>query len=277
MVFDMGLRFFLILCALCWLCPPDAAAQRLRDVEGPAARLRGADAAPALAFQLRGSTEGGNKSLKGAVLLSLIWPGAGEFYLGYRTRGIAMATIEAGAWTAWALYKHEGDKIREEFRAYADANWREADYRDFITDFDDLSTAEKLQFQQEYGIPGPDFFSHTLDATHTQQYYELIGKYDQFTGFWGDYDSAIHAPTLDEDTLTPMRAFYESRRRAHNRNLKRATMSTSIVFLNRLASLVDTLWIIRGRSRRSQQVRLHVTEERGAFGPVPTAGFTVTF
>ena len=189
-----------------------------------------------------------------------------------------MSLVEITGWTAYFVYTNKGNDIRTEFREYADTYWDEAGYRAWHEGFDEnLTVEEKLQFQQDFGIAHPDMYSHTLEVEHTQQYYEMIGKYNQYTAYWEDYDPALHAPNRPGSTITPMRDHYETRRHDHNVQLKRATMAATVIFLNRLASLMDTLLLVKGRSNQDAHMRVAFDTEKCSFGSVPTAGLQLKF
>ncbi|MCX7878478.1 MAG: hypothetical protein N2510_07555, partial [Ignavibacteria bacterium] len=131
------------------------------------------------------------KSVALGVLLSAILPGAGEFYgESYLKAGIFLG-VELLAWGTYIYFTGRGDKKDEEFRKFADQNWDVRRYARWLND----------QFQQSINWQEPDLqelrrqiilaeqelrFSHTLPEYYTQQYYEVIGKYQTFMGGWAD-------------------------------------------------------------------------------------------
>ncbi|HPF70489.1 MAG TPA: DUF5683 domain-containing protein [Candidatus Krumholzibacteria bacterium] len=54
-----------------------------------------------------------------AGLLSLVLPGAGQYYNGQKSKAYVMAGIEAGIWTAWIVFDKQGDNNMESAREYA--------------------------------------------------------------------------------------------------------------------------------------------------------------
>ena len=168
-------------------------------------------------FQQSEKITTGLKSYKKALILSGIFPGAGEIYIGSYKKGAAFGLVEVMSWALYLSNKRKGDDIRTEFRAYADENWSEPVWRNALI---------------TYGIDEKSL-GHQLPDEKTQQYYEMIGKYDQFAIGWNDND--------EWEGLSEKRLYYEGRRYEHNKYMKRAITMTSIVLLNRVASFIDTI------------------------------------
>jgi len=152
--------------------------------------------------------------MKGAlpVLMSLILPGAGEIAIGYK-RGYFMAAADIFAWTQVAKYHSEGGENRDKYIAFADAH-----YTDELL-VDGYSTAHStpegeyrdgqgsLYFPGHGSIEGPeDLDNLPLYVTKDEdfrEYYENLGKWDQFVFGWDDYirpdDYPGYTPTDDRD------------------------------------------------------------------------------
>jgi hypothetical protein len=67
----------------------------------------------------------------------------------------------------------------------ADAHWFKAGYTGWLIDSLGIASDTTLYFdplKQEW-----IYLSHHLPDTKTEQYYEMIGKYDQFRWGWDDY------------------------------------------------------------------------------------------
>lgn len=173
-----------------------------------------------------------DKSLPLGIILSLAIPGAGEVYSGRVKWGLMFLGIEALGWTAYFRYEAKGDDIDAEFRRYADQHWDAGTYRQWIEDY-----------KTSHGGQVPDHFTHMLPDTKTQQYYEMIGKYDQFVNWWEDYD-----PNTGPYGQSQRRLYYEERRHQSNVNYDRAKLAGMIIFLNHIASVIDTIIGIKKRS-----------------------------
>ena len=147
------------------------------------------------------------------ILFSLILPGSGEASMGYK-RGYFMMAADIFAWTQVAKYNSDGDDLKDEYIAYAD---------DHYTDEMLLEGYLDGGIDPERSGEGDIYFSaitaehnfNTLDDLHNlplyvskeddfREYYENLGKWDQFIFGWDDYTRASVAyPDLDyEPTLT---------------------------------------------------------------------------
>ncbi|MCP4725535.1 MAG: hypothetical protein GY863_10885 [bacterium] len=165
-----------------------------------------------LRFQSVSSAEG--KSILKAVALSALLPGAGQLYLGHKLRALGFIGAEIMMIYGWNSYDSKGEEIEKEFREYADTNWDEADYRVW-----------------KDNLPPGSTFSHTLPGGKTQQYYEMIGKYNQFLAGWPD--------TTEEPRESQMRLLYMRRQHESNRNYKRAELLVNLLLVNRVVSAVE--------------------------------------
>ena len=208
------------------------------------------------------------RSSKLAFLMSLIVPGLGELYYGAEKRGIAFLAVEAGSWATYASWLHKGRTIERDFRAFADGpngHWSESRYRAW-----DANTPQSFYIRTEH-LP--------TKQQDTQQYYELIGKYDQFVFGWDDGKDAQGKSVGTDYSIHPSkvtsanRLSYEIERNRSNRYLKRATGILGLVLVNHIASAVDASVHARG-----QKVRLWVDADViGSTEPVPAMLLKVRF
>ena len=186
------------------------------------------------------------KSIPKAALMSIALPGLGQWYSGSKIKAALFLAIEVGGWTFYGAQKNKGNDIRSEFRAYADAHWSESEYWDWIALHSGLerNDVDKLrEWEQET-------FSHHLHEEKDQQYYEMIGKYDQFNYAWDDSDIGSKDEGWDKSLRSKHRLYYEGRRDAHNAALKNASLSLTVVMLNHLFSSIDAAWTV---SRHNKQ------------------------
>jgi hypothetical protein len=141
----------------------------------------------------------GRKKSGWPVLYSLILPGAGEAVMGYK-RGYVMMAADIFAWTQVARYHSDGGDLKDEYIAYADAHYTDEDlleaYKDVSSDLDrvdegntyfndiiggfNFNTLEDLNNLPLYVSKEDDF----------REYYENLGKWDQFIFGWDDYSRA---------------------------------------------------------------------------------------
>ncbi len=209
------------------------------------------------------------KSTRKAFFLSLLMPGLGELYVGSK-RGFIFMGVEAVAWWMYLTNNADGNDLEDEYEEFADAYWHY--YDDVKSDGTALGYNYWGYIKEKYEIPdtiGPEDYelinehidsrlsgassssTHSLPSTKTQQYYEMIGKYDQFVYGWEDIDEN-NSSLVDqdgnpngnygEDTSTiesPLRQKYMDMRGESNDKLKAAQRGISIMLINRVLSAID--------------------------------------
>lgn len=167
------------------------------------------------------------KSPGKAFLLSLLLPGLGELYAGARYRAAGFMTAEAVTWVAYAHWRSKGTDLRDEFRAYADRNWSLARYRDWQAF--NAALPQSQQYIETETLP-------EIQADE-QQYYELIGKYDQFIFGWSDVaDEPLGSN--NHSIISPLQTEYEILRNDSNQPLKRASVVIGLTVVNRIVSAI---------------------------------------
>lgn len=162
------------------------------------------------------------KSPKKALFFSVLIPGMGEIYTKSYLQSAVFIGIEVALWLSYANFIDEGNKLEDKFKTFADEHWSRERYIGW------LSTAEG----QDASI------THELPETKTQQYYEMIGKYNQFYYGWSDVDE-LGLKYLDVDGI---RVDYMDMRGDSNEELKKATTMASLAILNHIASAADAAW-----------------------------------
>ena len=100
-------------------------------------------------------------------------------------------------------------------------------------------------------------------SSQIQQYYELIGKYDQFVVGWDDIvrrstDNAVGWTEVDsvENFHSERRLRYEDDRDESNRFLKRASTVTGVILINHVISAIDAARVARARAAGADEAAL---------------------
>lgn len=197
------------------------------------------------------------KSVPKAALFSAVLPGSGEFYTGSYIRGFAFLVIEAAALSGHFYYQNRGNDLEDAFRRYADTNWVENDYWNWMSMVSGIDRAD-LNALREYERQN---FSHFLPENKNQQYYENIGKYNQFVAGWVDFDYRTYS--LDSylsgpDPDSPLREDYTLQRRDANDNFQKATNLVTLVIFNHVLSMFDAALTAKGFNKRQLQGRLRI-------------------
>lgn len=173
----------------------------------------------------------GTKSIAKAILFSTAIPGMGEFYSGSYLKGIIFLAIEAAAWPGYFHFHNRGEDIEAAFERYAIQNWDPDAYWDWISERSGISRTD-MDALREFER---DHFSHFLPEEKNQQYYENIGKYDQFNIGWVDTENG-------DKRDSELREKYTLMRKDANDNFKRATNMATILLFNHVFSALDAAW-----------------------------------
>ena len=185
-----------------------------------------------------------SKSLKRGFVYSLILPGAGEFYANSKIKAGVFLALEGLFWTGYFTYHNKGVKKRDEYKAFADANWDTTHYRQWLQQHFGVNS-DTLKYYDPEKKDSVEF-THRLHSNKDQQYYEMIGKYDQFVGGWHSFW---------EDTtnfLPPDRSSYLDMRNKSNRFLDRAKYAVMGSLANRVLSAFDAAISVKRYNRKGE-------------------------
>jgi hypothetical protein len=217
----------------------------------------------------RSAMNGERKSPLLAAGLSFLLPGAGEYYSeSYWKSGFFFAAEVAGI-TFGLIYNQKGVDQTNYYQRIANKEWSVVKYVEWCRenlpgwDVSDRTTAEDLidelitsnnvllppwqrvDWQKlnafERAVGGG--FSHTLPRYGEQQYFELIGKYQQFRAGWSDFDSTFPGYRKIYDlTVSPKFLTYSKERGKANDFYSVSKRAVNLVLLNHLLSTLDAAW-----------------------------------
>lgn len=134
------------------------------------------------------------------MLMSLVLPGSGELYLGHK-RGLLQMALDVGAWFGAAHHDGQGKDKEDEYYVFADAHWSEAklaaaydpNWSDSDPDWNpdyDYMAGDGLDYFNTAETPLDDYTDLPLWVSvvdDRREYYENLGKWDQFVFGWDDY------------------------------------------------------------------------------------------
>jgi hypothetical protein len=190
-----------------------------------------------------------------AGLMSLVIPGAGEIYSEeYLKAGIFLA-IEAAVVTTAIIYDGKGDDKTIEFQNYADDynnpsnNWSVVKYAQWLNQYVITNEADKIIIDPNTSLPpwkrvdwnqlnSVENGSHKLARHGEQQYYEMIGKYPQFSPGWNDFNSN------DYHNVSPNFLFYSGMRGDANDFYSVAKTAVIGIYVNHFLSALDAVWSV---------------------------------
>lgn len=192
--------------------------------------------------------------------LSLILPGAGQFYNKDYWKTAIFAVIEIAAISTAIIYDSKGDDQTEIYKNFANSTdgWDVNKYAEWS-----VENAQRINPGIEENDPVLNIFdnngdviwsklntletaigswySHQLAPFDDQQYYEMIGKYQQFNPGWSDYSDADYPPDgyTYPDPVTPTFSWYADERGKANDYYNVASTAVIIVVANHVLSAVE--------------------------------------
>jgi hypothetical protein len=190
------------------------------------------------------STDKKNPMIAG--LLSLVLPGAGEFYTGEYLKAAIFLGLEVAIVTTALTYDKKGDDQTDVFEGFADQNWSVVKYAEWLNRFE----AASIPINPNQSLPPWERvnwdslnsyekkFSHKLPKHGDQQYYELIGKYPQYSPGWNAFDP--NEP--DYHVLPSIFLEYSKMRGEANDHYAVASTAVKIMYINHFLSLIDAVW-----------------------------------
>lgn len=188
-----------------------------------------------------------------AGLMSVLIPGTGEIYTEeYLKAGIFIA-VEAAVITTAIIYDGKGDDKTTEFENYADDytnpnhNWSVVKYAQWLNQYVITNEADKIIIDPNTELPpwkrvdwnqlnSVESGSHKLANHGEQQYYEMIGKYPQFSPGWNDFNSSDYHD-ISENFL-----FYSGMRGDANDFYSVAKTAVIGIYINHFLSSLDAIW-----------------------------------
>jgi hypothetical protein len=222
----------------------------------------------------------------GALFSGLI-PGTGEFYAESYIKSAIFFAAEVGLWITYFIFENNGDDQTELYQNFADQNWNVRKYAQWLVD---------EQFEGSSGINpnNPDLnelraqinyceqqnFSHTLPQYGEQQYYEVIGKYQNFMAGWSD---AIGITKNNYNTFTtPFFHQYTNDRQKANDYYDNASLTLTGIVVNHVLSAADAAWSVTMfnkelRVETNVSVKNIYSTKNYKYNLTPFANISITF
>jgi hypothetical protein len=204
-------------------------------------------------------------------------------------------------WILYAAYERKGDRQTDEFQQFADAHWSVVRYAEWMAlygpvlnpeaqncsgivtnpsaqvppwervDWDALNRCE-----EEIGTKASTGFSHRLPRRPEQQYYELIGKYEQYNPGW---DDAFVTASDYLTNISPRFLQYRDMRGRANSFYNIASTATLVLVANHVVSALQAAWSA-SRYNRSVALEMHIVpvhRSAGFIEFVPTGTVALRF
>ena len=233
-----------------------------------------------------------NENKKSPLLagaLSFVIPGAGEFYAESYIKSAVFVAIEATAISIGLIYDKKGNDQTNLFQNFANQNWSALRYAqwtlDHITELNPNLTQNDYQNKviqngivnwvelnkmendvagregRDGQVPG-SYYSHRLPKYGEQQFYELIGKYQQFYQGWSDADMSLVSYDEIKQKLENGETkftYYSVERGKANDFYNVASKAVIVVVVNHIISALDAAWSAHGYNSR---LAMHASIEK---------------
>ena len=236
-----------------------------------------------------------------AGLMSLVVPGAGEAYSENYLKAAIFFVVEAAAITTALIYNHRGDTQTGFFEQYANQHWSVVRYAQWtIQNIKNINVGvdatqyaaggSKAVLTYTNGVAtGVNWgnlnslesdlgsgYSHRLPSQGEQQYYELIGKYPQYSHGWDDSnqgDTDFHIIPAGGDFL-----WYSHQRGLANDYYKTGSFGVGLLYVNHVLSALDAIWSMdRYNGTLAANVRLNGIQMADHVVLIPTLNLSFNF
>jgi hypothetical protein len=189
-----------------------------------------------------------SKSPLKAFALSLLIPGAGQYYNGSRIKAGAFFGADIVLWSGFLVYHQKGANTERDYKAYADQHYLTSVFFDWWNGLDTSVTNK---------------FSHRIyPGVKNHEYYENIGKYDQFQVGWDDIGVNFPPPgTPGGDslgTVSPHRNTYLNMRKKSNDYFSNAKTFLVVSIGNHIISAFEAAIGARRYNRGGKQYSLEL-------------------
>lgn len=181
-----------------------------------------------------------DKSLKKAMLFSILLPGAGQHYLGNQKRANAMMAAEAGVWVAFYAFRLQGQMREERYKQIAEL------FGGISGEKDD----NYYRLMSKY-LSSEDYNIDVLRKARELYPYDRQKQLDYFwvNGYFGDdqwrWDSIEHMMDFKRVRSLSREAY------------RRSVLVTGFAVLNRMVSAMDVyLWFRLNQAEGSSPLRI---------------------
>ena len=129
------------------------------------------------------------------MAMSLVLPGLGEVVTGHR-RGYILMAVDIASWIGVKHYHDLGNEKRDEYYDFADLYWSEDRLRIAYDSVTNPDAPGSFYFDVDNYLELPLWVSIEEDR---REYYENLGKWDQFVFGWEDFSDPRNYVDLGPD------------------------------------------------------------------------------
>jgi hypothetical protein len=224
-----------------------------------------------------------------SALFSLAVPGAGQFSNGDYWLSAVFIVAEAAFITTAVIYNNKGNNQTNFFQNYADQHWSVKTYAQWTINhlqylnssldpanyhvFDNNGNviwSELNRLETDIG----DGYSHNLPPHGEQQYYELIGKYPQYSHGWDD----ANQNDTDFHILSTEFLYYSDQRGEANDLYRVSARAVALIYINHIISALEAAWgAARFNKNLSVNMRVNALNLAYRVEYVPTLNIKLSF
>lgn len=205
------------------------------------------------------------------LILSLGVPGMGEWYAGARKKAALFIGVEVAAWAGWRSLMKDADRIEREYESFADEHWDlfqwwlrtpllTTNYGDVVcegTHHLDLFIHGQTATISSDSLCGG--WIDGVEVVRNHEFYENVGKYDQFVAGWSDLygedgsqgwweKEKTVGDSVEILVMTDLKNRYLNRREDANSKYRLAKYTITAIMFNHLFSAFDAFIETRRRS-----------------------------
>ena len=169
-----------------------------------------------------------NKSMRKALALSMLLPGAGQQYLGNHARAEAMYAAEAGVWAAFVCFRIQGDNRKDRYEEMAGLFAGVSGHKD--DDYYRALSYYMTSYDYNIDVMREARFRYPLDRDKQLEFFEA-------NALFGDDGWEWQSPEYQSE--------FARVRTASKQSYRRAVLSTGFAVLNRVVSMIDVYLTFR--------------------------------
>jgi len=202
------------------------------------------------------------KSLAKAMLLSSLFPGAGQFYANKRSiTTYIFPLIEIGLIAGYVINYNDGLDKEAAYEDYADENYErehQAEVQREIINIDPNDIYSEDHFRLDGIDLNEDGVTYTIWNNNTQHFYEDIGKYDKYIFGWDDWNNNNMPDTLNVNLQgwinqtnieSDLRAEYIVMRQNAEESYDKAEMYSFGIIANHILAAIDAVRLTKKYNR----------------------------
>lgn len=189
------------------------------------------------------------KSPLKAFMFSLAVPGAGQFYTGSKIKAGSFLAADVLLWGGYLLFHGKGVDKETAYKAYANDHYISSVFRDW---WGTLDTSITNRYSHRL------YFDDTGSPIKSREYYENIGKYDEFQVGWDDIGTNFPPEPVQggAGVTSPHRRAYLDMRKQSNDYFAKATTMAMVSIANHIVSAFDAAIGARKFNRGTKQYSL---------------------